>query len=219
MRVIRKIGFLSVFIAAVLFAQNAFAALVYLPDSSYTRDGIWQGTKSSTENGYNVQVDFAVYDTMQGVSAEESAFFDKLDLPGQYIYAYQVFCAGGYQEEAVDFSVFSVSGKAMSVIEDSIGSSEDPGIGGIKSINEYFADSNKKGVWEFESGGLIALTSKHSWFLVFSSDMKPVKGDYDLKKREGDFPVPPEIPEPGMLTLFGTSAVLTLLRKRKKSAQ
>lgn len=218
MRVIRKFGFLSVFIAAALFAQDASAALIYLPDSSYM-DGAWQGTSYREEDGYNIRVDFAAYDTqMQGLSAEEVALFDKLDLPGQYIYAYEVFCAQGDYEELANFSVYSVSGNPMDVIADSIGSSEDPGVGGVKSVNEYFADSNKKGVWEFESGSLIA--SKHTWFLVFSSDSAPVKGDYEVKQKEGDFPTPgEEIPEPGMLTMLGASVVLMRLGKRKKFAQ
>ena len=219
MRVIRKFGFLIVFIAAALFAQAASAAMVYLPDSSYTRDGIWQGTSHRNQDGYNVWVDYAAYDTqMQGLSAAETAFFNKLDLPGQYIYAYEVFCTQGDYEELANFSVYSVSGNPMDVIADSIGSSEDPDHGGVKSINEHFADSNKKGVWEFESGSLIA--GKYSWFLVFSSDASPVKGDYEVKQREGDFPTPSdEIPEPGTLILFGISAVLMRLGKRKKFAQ
>jgi len=221
MRVIRKFGFLSVFIAAALFAQDASAALVYLPDSSYM-DGAWQGTSHRNQDGYNVWVDYAAYDTqMEGLSAEEEAFFDKLNLPGQYIYAYEVFCAQGDYEKVADFSVFSVSGNSMDVIAESIGSSKDPGIGGIKPDNQYFTESKKKGVWEFGSGHLAAGDNpEYSWFLVFSSNKSPVKGDYEVKQREGDLPTPgEEIPEPGMLTLLGTSAVLMLLGKRKKFVQ
>jgi hypothetical protein len=58
---LRKTWVFSLLVVATLFAGTA-SATIYLPDSSY-EEGAWQGSSIYEEEGFNVLVEFAVYDT------------------------------------------------------------------------------------------------------------------------------------------------------------
>ncbi|MBA7671762.1 hypothetical protein ES703_79925 [subsurface metagenome] len=53
---------------------------------------------------------------------------------------------------------------------------------------------------------------------MFSSDFAPVVGDFRIEGPEGEFPVPPEIPEPATVALLGIGGAL-MFTKRRKSVQ
>jgi len=220
MRVIRKIALFSLLVIATLFVQNAGA--VTLPISSYA-DGDWQGSSLFDEEDFYVRVDFAVYDTENLLPGAETTFAEELDLPGRYIYAYQIFNATAEfaNEEIGYFAIFGIGEYVLDVYEDSIDSFDD-GEDGIEPSSEEFTESNQRGVWKFEDKeedfSVIGI-GEYSYFLVFSSDSAPVAGDYEIKRPEpeGDFPVPPEIPEPATLTLLGLGSALAMCTRRRKS--
>jgi hypothetical protein len=85
----RKIWLSGLVALAMLFAGTASAAF-YLPESSY-EGGAWQGSKIYDEDGFNVLVDFAVYDTDNLQLVDETELAGQLNLAGQYIYAYLIF--------------------------------------------------------------------------------------------------------------------------------
>jgi len=207
----RRIGFFSLLVAAILFVQNSSATM--LPVSSYA-DGYWQGSRF-----YEIEVvddvflrgriDFDVYDTLGGNEFVEAGFAAPGD--GQYIYAYQIFNDYPASEETVAFfSVFELAHNPMDVYQDSIGSQDDTPESGVASSSSYFTGSNLKAVWLFDGG--VLTSGEHSWFLVFSSDSAPVPGDYEISAESGEFPA---VPEPTVITLLGLgSAILFARRKR-----
>jgi len=218
MRVIRKIGFFSLLVIATLFIKNAGAAT--LPISSYADDaGAWQGSSVFDEDGFYVRVDFAVYDTEYLLLPKESEFVEGLDMPGRYVYAYQIFNAVEEytQEEVGYFAIFGIDEHVLDVYEDSIGSFDDGD--GIEPSSAEFTESNRRGVWKFkdEEGFSVIGIAQYSYFLVFSSDSAPVAGDYEIRGPEEDFPVPPEIPEPATLILLGLGSALAMCTRRRKS--
>ena len=76
------------FLFVVMFAGNAFAAL--LPISSY-QGGAWNGESTYTDNGFQAVLQYAVYDTDTQDGLNEWGYEAPGD--GRYIYAYQVFNA------------------------------------------------------------------------------------------------------------------------------
>jgi len=214
MRVIRKIGFFSLLVVAGLFIQNASAALAYLPDSSYAAD-TWQGFRIYKDNGFDVLVNFTVYDTE--IYPNEFIGTDGFVNPGQgrYIYAYQIFSHPTADEDITYFGIFGAETTIDEATIDGL-SSQDDEEGGVPTSDEYFDDDLARVVWEFDWGVLIP--SEHSWFLVFSSDYAPVVGDYEIKgvQEEGDIPIP-EIPEPGTLTLLGIGGAAMFIRRRRSA--
>ncbi len=217
---LRRFGFLMLLLVVVSFAQNAPAAL--LPVSSY-EDGRWQGTKfyyeeTSNDGFLSGTVNFAVYDTRNLLFASETDFANDLDMDGRFIYAYQIFNDAYSSSEAVaSFAVFAISGKSMSVYEDSIGSKEDTPDSGTRPAGAYFTELDLEAVWTFAGEGILAYGA-HSWFLVFSSDYGPVRGDYRVSAESGDFAVA-DIPEPGTVVLLGFGGLLFLKKKCRKSVR
>jgi hypothetical protein len=214
MRVISKIRLLSLLVVATVFVQGASATL--LPISSY-EDGYWQGSRFYDEvvgeSYLRGRIDFAVYDTVAYPGEFISVDIEN-EFEGQYIYAYQIFNDYLASEEAVAyFAVFNVEETPMDVHEDSIDSVEDTPDSGVAATWKRFDDSNVKAVWEFGPGILVA--GEHSWFLVFSSDRAPVPGDYKISAERGEVPIPPEIPEPSMIALFGIGSATLFVRRRR----
>jgi hypothetical protein len=208
MMIKRKIGFVALLFFATSLVQNVSATLIYLPDSSYAEaEGNWQGSRIYEENGFNVLVDFTVYDTENLQLPGESALASELGMAGQYIYAYQIFNHPGDYNDVRYFQILNLDGTAIAAVLDDIGSHDDSH-GGLSP-----ADALPEGLWKFDWGVLIA--GEHSYFLVFSSNYEPVAGNYEIKgfEEEGDLPVP-EVPEPGMLTLLGLGGTILFAKRR-----
>ena len=209
MSVMNKTCFLVSLVVVVLFVQNAPAATTYLlPESSYL-DGAWQGYSIYDEDGFNVLVEFAVYDTKDLKLPGESAFVSDLgDMSGQYIYAYQVFNHSLAIEDVGYFGIRDIDGNSIdpSLMADT--SSQDDGEGGIAPVDL----SLLQGVWLFSknAAGLI-IAGTHSYFLVFGSNFAPVAGTYKIG-HEGDFPV---VPEPTTIALLGIGGVVFFVGRRK----
>ena len=223
MRVVRKTGILILLAAAVFSVQEAWAVPTYLPESTYD-GGKWYGYRYYYEepvSGFYLRgrIDFSVYD-ISSMSGEESDWVDELEtelgeMPGQYIYAYQVFNDLGYSDLEVSyFSVYALDNHPVDIYEGSIDSFEDPGGGVAPTPTEGHLESNQKVVWEFD--GDFILKGEHSWFLVFCSDYSPVEGDYDIKPPEGKGTQGfPDTPEPATMALFGLGGAAILCRRRK----
>lgn len=222
MRVVRKIGILCLLAVATLFVQDAEAVLTYLPESTYAGD-TWRGYRyydEEPEPGFYLRgrIDFAVYDTENLVLPKEIAWVGELEtelgeMPGQYIYAYQVFNDYGASDMEVSyFAVYALDNDPIDVYEASIGSFADPGSG--VEPTDGSLESNLKVIWEFDNG--LIYKGDHSWFLVFCSDYSPVEGDYKIKAPEdkGTPPVP-EVPEPMTIAMLGIGGAVILRRRRK----
>lgn len=205
MREIRKITYLALLLGLMIFPNNASATLLALPNSSYFPE-LWQGTSYYDDDGFNLRIDFAVYDTLGG---NEIAAIEGFETPGdgQYIYAYQIFQhnSEGYNEVAY-FSLLNLDGSAVN-------SSLMQCTTALDDKNDGIAPDpltcQNQGIWVW--GGDIGYisTAQHSWFLVFSSDSAPIAGSYEVQA-PGDFP----IPEPTTIALLGIGG-LAFLRKRK----
>jgi hypothetical protein len=229
MRVTREIGFFSLLVLVTLFVQNASAAI--LPFSTFgDREG-WQGSRPYEiplvgDHVLSGDVTFTVYDTTNLVRTGETALAAAWDKPGQYIYAYQIWNDDEVLNEAIlSFAVFNEDEVTpMNVDLENIGSIEDtPALGsGIEPTGVNLTVGNLEAIWEFRGEGIseaILLAGDHSWFLMFSSDFAPVVGDYEIRApEEGEWPVPPEIPEPATIALLGIGGAL-MFTKRRKSAQ
>lgn len=198
MKVIRKIGFVGLLLFATLLAQNVSATLT---SSHY--DG---STFYSTDDGLRGRIDFAVYDDR---GEYESLYGLEAPGTGDYIYAYQIFHSPGINPALAYFAILGIGGAPVNGID-----CHDDETEGIASTDQYFTDS--EGVWEFqdEQGEGILLAGKHSWFLVLSSETDWVKGEFEIEPTEPWVPVP-EIPEPGMLTLFSLGGAMMFIRRRK----
>ena len=213
MRMMKRIVFLTVLIMAVLFVQSASASLIHLPDSTYGEENGWQGNRIYNENGFNVLVEFNVYDTE--LYPDEFSWVGDVEMPDadRYIYAYQIFNHPYADEDVAYFSVLDIAGEAVE--QDLIHStcSQDDGNGGVTPL-----ESDTQGAWEFDWGTLVA--NAHSYFLIFSSVHAPVAGNFEVRayEEDGETPVPSPSPEPGMLALFGLGSAM-IFRRRRKSAQ
>jgi len=216
MRVMKKIYFLSILIAAIFFAQNASA--VSLPSSSYL-NGAWEGYSTYNEPGFLAYVQYAVYDSQGG---NEISSIDGYTKPGQgrFIYVYEIFqnndSAGGYNDIA-SFGIQDIGGKAIS--ESLMGGSTALNDGGAGGIAPTPIASEKQGIWIWQkSGAGYISTGEHSWFLMFSSNSAPVAGKYQIKAPENVTPTPgPEAPEPVTAALLGLGSIVLFIRRRKSA--
>jgi len=211
-----KILFCGLLIVATLFARTA-SATYYLPDSSY-EGGAWQGSSTYEKNGFNVLVDFAVYDTGNLPEfADETALAEQLNLAGQYIYAYQIFNhRDDIYEEIAYFGILDIDEQQIdeALIKNDTGSYDD-GSGGVAPTPE---DSEIQGTWVWTFDGGYISAGEHSWFLVFSSDNTPIVGDFEIwgPKEEGDLPAP--IPEPTTIILLGVGGLIAVSTRRRNAA-
>ena len=207
MRAIRNIAYLAFLLVLVILPKNASATLFALPNSSYL-GGLWQGTSFYNDDGFNLRIDFAVYDTLGG---DELAAIEGFETPGdgQYIYAYQIFQHpdDGYNEVTY-FSILNFNGSTINESLMQCTTALDDNDDGI-APDPLICENQGIWVWGGDTGYIS--TAQHSWFLVFSSDSAPVTGSYEVQA-SSDIPVP--IPEPITVALLGFG-VLTLFRKRK----
>ncbi|MHC4618168.1 MAG: PEP-CTERM sorting domain-containing protein [Planctomycetota bacterium] len=207
MRVINKIRLLVLLLVTISFTQNAAATLAPMLQSSY-----YEGFVFYNEGDLRGRIDFAVYDTTHpqyGSEYQGNGLVKPGD--GQYIYAYQIFNDYEDSGDAVAyFALLGINGAAIDIA--SIGSQEDPEAG-IAPGSQYFDGAESSIVWEFDGDNGYVAKGEHSWFLVFSSDHGPTKGDFDIKS--GQLVVPS--PEPSTVALLGLGSALAFAR-RKRSA-
>lgn len=198
----------------VMFAGNAFAVLYELPNSSF-QGGAWNGESTYSDNGFQALVQYAVYDSQDGKN--EWGY----DAPGdgRYIYAYQIFNANASTQDIGYFKLFGAEGSTLTGGEISgLGSQKDPTDTqfpeqGIKPFSGEFDNTEKKISWKFLNGdfGVIGL-AQHSYFLIYSSNIAPVMGNYEIKPPPAEIP---QVPEPATIVLLGTGGLI-LLRKLRK---
>jgi hypothetical protein len=200
---------ISVTIVIAVLAQNASA----LPASSLD-GGMWGGYKLYTDGaGLNAEVVFNVYDkssgefTWGGQAAMTSA--------DQYIYVYQVFNSSGSSKNIESFNVLNSdkSAVASSLMHQTC--SQTDGSGGI-SPSPYVSET--PGEWVWSSGVGYMLAGDHSWYLIYSSNYAPTKGDLAVEAVSDTQPPVPN-PEPCTMALFGiASALYAAKRGRKRQA-
>jgi hypothetical protein len=223
MRVKKRICYFAVLVLITMPAACSFAAitsLYYLPDSTFAeQQNNWQGRKEYTEEGLHILVEFCVYDTENLLKTEEQQLADALDLSGRYIYAYQVWNhPSDSTQDVLAFQLLTAEKKVIpeSAYKGDTGSHDDSQ-GGVAPTPKV---STMQGAWTFDPCDLAP--GVHSWFLVFSSDFSPIKGDFKVEAPTGgDTPIPPdnEVPEPGTVALLGGASVfLAVGRNRKRRA-
>ncbi len=212
-----------VFVLCILASAQQVQATV-MPVSTYaTAQDNWQGQKFRTEaandgSTFYYRVDYAVYDTsLANNSQAEEDFFDliepSLSNPERFLYVYEVFNltdTDSLDSPMAYFAVFDIHETALNIPTDNIGSKNDDA-GGIEPTGSGLSDDETRVVWNFAGGALIE--SKHSWFLVLTSDGGPNQGDFEVGSSESDFPI---IPEPATIALISSGAVLIVGRRKRK---
>ena len=201
---LKRIILAGLFIVPVLFAQSAWAGLIFLPESSH-----YQGTAYEGRSGDRVRVDFAVYDTLDGNEFADAGF----DAPGigRFTYVYQVFNEVANPSFSIDlFRIFEIEPSAISGSGIDQISSEDDQVGGTATDIEYFNASKTNGVWEFEEG--ILVQDEHSWFLTISSDYDYVAGNFSINTADSELPV--TTPEPATMILLGVGSFILMARRK-----
>lgn len=201
MRVKKTLFFTLLAVLTVVTAQSALALLS-------------SGDVDYNENGLTGQINYWVFESR--TEYEQYGLWSGLGFEapgdGQYVYAYQIF-NDLLSDDVAHFALFGLTEDNTSGL-----GSEDDETGGVQPSNCYLDGDESKGVWKWSNGeggyGYIQV-DEHSWLLVFSSDYKPVKGDFEIKGPEG-IDVPGDIPEPSMIALLGAGGVL-FLRRRKEA--
>jgi len=207
----RRIVIFAFAFIALLGAGDVFAQMVWLLPESHYLDGAWQGTSYYEEqDGLNVRIDFAVYDTEDEDHPDDFEWTAEPPMPetDRYIYAYQIFNHPTADEEVAYFQVLDIDGGAINEALMHSTTSQDDLSDGVEPL-----ESDTQGVWEFDWGVLIA--SEHSYFLIFSSNHAPVAGSYEITsfEPEGEFPV---VPEPATVTLLGLGGAMAFSVGRRK---
>lgn len=198
----KKLKWLGLF-TVLLLLQATVKAGYYLPESS-----TWQGARYYNQDNVYAYVEYAVYDTTVGnYHSVLDGLIDGFANPGsgQYIYAYQVLNLGS---SLPPIAMFELLGGNPSMA-DGIGYQDD-GYGGVIPFND-----GESFLWRFENGIFVA--NEHSAFMVFSSDGRPVAGDFKLSALDeyGDEP-PVNTPEPATVALLAAGA-WELIRRKKDS--
>ncbi len=227
MKALKRLANLVLVLCVLTFAQQAYALTV----STYaTAQNNWQGSRyySETTNDGTIscRVDYAVYDTLGSKSTAENTFINSIKsvMPdmSQYLYVYQVFnnLAASGSRPASDasinyFAVFRDPETELNISSQNIGEKDD-GAGGIGPSDSDLDNDGTRVVWDF-TGGLL-LESKHSWYLVLTSDGGPVKGGYEVRSPDSDMGVPDDepIPEPATIALLSSGVLMIAGRRKRK---
>lgn len=187
-----------------LLMQTALQAGLYLPKSE-----LWQGGSNFDKNGIKAFVEYAVYDSSQGLPSGISK-----PGSGKYVYAYQIFNLGKDLDPIMTFELIGNPAAASG-----IGSQSDSK-GGLMPDND-----GDEFIWRFTNGAFIAY--EHSAFLVFSSNSAPVAGSFDIRNTLSNYGDDPptndntvselpdmHTPEPATVTML-TIGALTILKRRR----
>ncbi len=210
MKVMKNIvAVLSIIMVMAVLAQNALA----LPSSSLD-NGKWGGYDTYSDGaGLNVEVVFNVYTASSG----EFTWGGQVAMPStdKYIYVYQVFNSSSSSENIESFKVLNSdkSDVSSSVMHQTCSQSD--GSGGISPDPSV---SVTPGVWVWSDNVGYLLANDHSWYLVYSSDYAPIRGDFAVNTASTT-PPPVPTPEPATMALVGVaSALYAAKRGRKRQA-
>lgn len=214
------VAVLSIVMVIAVLVQDAVA----LPSSSYVDgDGkSWQGYKGYTQDGYNVELVWAVYD----IAANPWAGSVNFSAGDQYVYAYQLFSNTDSTTNIGSFSVLDIGGNpiAQTLMHDTQAVANGQGI--MPDPNP----SALQGEWKWMPGIGFITAGQYSAYLIFGSASAPTAGSFTVKAPEESDPgIPGEvgetgktsnIPEPGALALLGiASAMLAARRGKKRQAE
>jgi hypothetical protein len=219
---IKRILFGVLLILPVIAANNAMATL---PVSTYGTDNGWYGTAVYKEQGYNVVVQYAVYDNW--AQPKEFDWQGDIDMrpSDQYIYAYQIFNMGTGATTEKDVAAFNLLDShknpiAQEFMHSTTSQTDGAGAGGI-APDPLTSPGNAQGSWTWSAANGYVKAGQHSWFLVYSSDKAPVKGTFTVSAPvdNSDIPLPDDtVPEPTSLALFGlASGIFAAVRKNRKN--
>jgi hypothetical protein len=198
---IKLLGVLTV----LLFVAAAQAGL-FLPASD-----IWQGSRDNVKvgsTGATAYIEYAVYASASLPDAIDIETTDK------YVYAYKIWYNNSAGADYMPIASLILSGGTTSVVNN-IGSLTDGTTTGISPDYAGIDTANSTCVWEFQNGLLVQ--SKHSIFLVFTSNFAPKAGTIKLSTEYGaDAPVTgddtvtgdstSQIPEPTTIALLSLGA-------------
>ena len=200
------------------WAVSAQVASASLPFSTYGENNGWQGYTTYEEGGFDCMLVFNVYDMVANPS--ETSWLGDIEFPqsDRYLYAYQLYSSELSTEDIAFFRILNIDGEEISqaVMHETQAAQDEEGTGVMTSPNPSPVD--KQGQWTWAAGAFISAT-KHSAYLIFSSDKAPVKGDFEVKaSAPSDPPVPPddEVPEPATFAMFSGAALYAAMRRKKR---
>ena len=213
----KRISIIGLIVLAGVITQQAQASL---PLSTYGQANGWQGYAVYKEQGFNVVVQYAVYDNLAN-PGEFSWDNTKVQMPptDRYIYAYQIFNVGSDSDKDVGYFnildihknpiVQSLMHGTNSVTDSASGIAPDPQVSAIQ------------GAWTWSPDAYVT-AGKHSWYLIYSSDKAPVMGSFEVKTIadvNGNIPNPGgdgSVPEPTSVALFTiATGIFAAFRKVK----
>ncbi len=213
MRVTRKVMCFCLLAVMSVAVQTASAVL---PHSTFGDDGteVWGGSKTYQKDGLDVLVLFNVYDTL--LYSNEFAWAGK-PAGDRYIYAYQI---ANHPSRSTDdigsFSLLNLAGNPiLETLMHGTTALDDTGNG----ISPDPLPTEEQGAWMWSSTGGYIDPGEHSWYLVFSSNNAPTKGNFKVltsSEIETEPPIP-EVPEPAMTALVGLGGMMLLSRKPLRS--
>jgi hypothetical protein len=195
---------LCVVIIVAVSTPNAGA----LPYSSYVDPSgkSWVGHKTDTVNGFDVKVEWSVYDI---TSHPEEFSWAGVSLAGDnYAYVYKVTNLGG--DDIGSFCMLDNAGDTeLTDWSSRINGTQAAGTGITPDT-----PSVKQGEWVWSSGDFSAAGAVSS-YLIFGSVYAPKIGAYLVEAPSGEPPTP-DVPEPCTLALFGIASTLFAAKRGRK---
>ena len=196
MKAMKICGLLSVLLIAILPAQLAMAFYAGSIEE-------WSGSLDYTENGFDLTLEWAVYDMED--NPWTSVPFPEDDL---YVYAYLI----DNHDPSKDIDLFSV----LDIGGNPIAQSAMHETRGMTAAVGIMPDPNPcdvQGEWIWSSEGGYVSEGTFSAYLIFGSPFAPTKGSFKVESPV-DKPYVPS-PEPGTITLLGIASGWLLTNRRK----